>query len=118
MKIYFCPECGSYSHTPDPYCIECHSYVPNDTWAEVTDEELHQLEYIEEIDMVPGLPVWEYDVVRLKSDDDAGGIHYISAVLNRMGEKGWELVNVTPLGNGDSPRYGVFKRCWMGDIEE
>jgi hypothetical protein len=30
-----------------------------------------------------------------------------------MGDKGWELVNITPLANQkDGPQYGVFKRVW------
>jgi len=118
MRIYFCPECSSYTISPSSYCDECQSQIPEDSWAEVTEEEIHQLEYVEEFDLTPGLPVWEYDVVRLKSDADEGGLRYTTALLNRMGEKGWELVNVTPLGDTDGPRYGVFKRCWASDFDE
>jgi hypothetical protein len=35
-----------------------------------------------------------------------------------MGEQGWELVNIVPLGNKAGPRYGVFKWSWIGVIEE
>ena len=48
-------------------------------------------------------------------DVEAGGAAYTSALLRRMGEKGWELVSVVPLGDRDGPRYAVFKRSWNGD---
>ena len=118
MKIYFCPECGAYSASPDPFCKECHVELPRDSWAEVTSEELQQLEYVEEFELPVGLPSWEYDVVRLKSDADTGGIQYTTAILKGMGDKGWELVNIVPLGDKDGPRYGVFKRSWLSDFEE
>ena len=36
-----------------------------------------------------------------------------------MGDKGWELVNITPLGDKDGPRYGIFKRVWdEGHVED
>jgi hypothetical protein len=118
MRIYFCPECGSYSAYPGPFCDDCQAQIDEETWAEVTDEEIRQLDYIEEFDVSPGLPVWEYDVVKLKPDYEEGGLEYTTALLNRMGDKGWELVNVTPLGDQDGPRYGVFKRSWMSDYED
>ena len=118
MRINFCPECGAYSVGPVLVCGECQADLPEESWAEITEEELHQLEYIDEFDLPPGLPRWEYDVVKLKSDADAGGVKYTSELLGRMGEKGWELVSVVPLGSGQGPRYGVFKRSWDGDYEE
>ena len=118
MKVYFCPDCGAYSTASDAACEECHAELPEDSWAEVTDEELQQLDYVEDLDLPPGMPAWEYDVVRLKSDDDAGGLTYTTELLNRMGEKGWELVSIVPLGNGEWPRYGVFKRSWASEFEE
>ena len=57
-------------------------------------------------------------MVKLKPDYEEGGLEYTTALLNRMGDKGWELVNVTPLGDQDGPRYGVFKRSWMSDYED
>ena len=115
MIVHFCPDCGSYSLGPVIACDECHAALPEDSWAEVTHDELHQLEYVEELDAPPGLPSWEYDVVKLKSDAEAGGAAYTSALLRRMGEKSWELVSVVPLGDRDGPRYAVFKRSWNGD---
>ena len=49
---------------------------------------------------------------------DAGGLNYTAALLKRMGDKGWELVNIVPLGDKEGPRYGVFKRSWLSDFEE
>ena len=118
MKIYFCPECGAYTIGPASTCDECRSELPEDGWAEATAEELHQLEYVHGLDLHPGLPTWEYDVVRLKSDADPGGVNYTTEILKRMGEKGWELVSIVPLADRDGPRYGVFKRSWGGDHEE
>lgn len=118
MKIYFCPECGSYSNAPDAYCEECHTQLPEDSWAELSEEEIHQLEYVDEFDLAPGLLTWEYEVVKLKSDAEAGGFDYTTVLLNRMGEKGWELVNITPLGDVDGPRYAVFKRAWASEYDD
>ena len=117
MKIYFCQECGEYTLGPTFVCEGCHSNIPDDSWAEVTEEELSQLDYVNEFDFPPGLPSWEYDVVRLKSDSEAGGLNYTTELLNRMGEKGWELVNIVPLGVTEGPRYGVFKRSWGDDLD-
>ena len=99
-------------------CEECQADLSEDGWAEVIAEELHQLEYVDEMELAPGLPTWEYEVVRLKSDAEPGGANYTTELLNRMGEKGWELVNVVPLGDRDGPRYGVFKRSWSEDLQE
>ncbi len=117
MRIYFCTECGAYSIGPASACEECQTELAEDSWAEITDDELHTLEYIDEFDLPPGLPVWEYDVVRLKSDGEPGGLNFTSELLNRMGDKGWELVDIYPLGDKDGPRYGIFKRSWSGDYE-
>ncbi len=118
MKIYFCQECGAYTIGPAAVCEECQAELPSDGWAEVTEEELNQLEYIEDLELPPGIPTWEYDVIKLKSDAEPGGLQYTTEVLNRMGEKGWELVNIVPLGDKNGPRYGVFKRSWEGEFEE
>lgn len=118
MKIYFCSECGSYSIGSASDCEECRAELSEDSWAEITDEELHTLEYIDEFDLPSGLPVWEYDVVRLKTAAEPGGLTFTSELLNRMGDKGWELVSIAPMGDKDGPRYGVFKRSWTGDYEE
>ena len=110
MKIYFCPDCGGYTLGPASACDECQRPLPEDSWAEVTEEELQQLEYAEDFDIPSTVSAWEYDVVKLKSDSDSGGVDYSTAVLKGMGEKGLELVNITPLGSSDEPRYGIFKR--------
>ena len=110
MKIYFCPDCGGYTLGPASACDECQRPLPEDSWAEVTEEELQQLEYAEDFDVPSTASVWEYDVVKLKSESDSGGVDYSTALLKVMGEKGWELVNITPLGSSDEPRYGIFKR--------
>ena len=112
MRIYFCPECGGYSMGPASSCDECQAELPEDSWADITEEELQQLEYVEDFDLPPGIPTWEYDVVRLKTDTKEGGLRYTTGLLKRMGDKGWELVNITPLGDKDGPRYGIFKRVW------
>ena len=114
MKIHYCRECGAYSIGPVTVCEECRADLAEDSWAEITEQELHQLEYVDEFDLAPGIPAWEYEVVRFKSDADPGGLAYTNDLLNRMGEKGWELVSIVPLGDGDGPRYGVFKRSWDG----
>ena len=118
MIIYFCSDCGAYSVGPASNCEECQAVLPDDNWTEINDEEFQQLEYIEEFDLPPGLPTWEYDVIRLKSDTEDGGLGYTSELLNRMGERGWELVSIVPLADKDGPRYGVFKRSWLSDYDE
>ena len=118
MRVYFCPNCGAYSLGPVSVCDECQAPLPEDAWAEISEEELRQLEYVDEIDRAPSLPGWEYEVLRLKSDAEAGGLNYTTELLNRMGEKGWELVSIVPLGDKDGPRYGVFKRSWAEDYED
>ncbi len=118
MRIYFCPECGGYSPGPASQCDECQAVLPDDSWADVTEEELSQLEYIEEFELPPGLPTWEYDVIKLNTESGTNGISYSTEVLNRMGEKGWELINILPGDDSEGPRYGVFKRSWVPDYEE
>ena len=118
MKVYFCAECGAYSMGPASVCEECQSELADDNWAEISDEELHTLEYVDEFDLPPGLPVWEYEVVKLKSGDEPGGLNFTSELLNRMGDSGWELVEIAALRDLDGPRYGVFKRSWSGDYDE
>ena len=118
MKIHYCRECGAYSIGPATVCDECRADLPEDSWAEVSEGEFRQLQYVDGFDMAPGLPAWEYEVVRLKSDSEAGGLNYTDDLLNRMGEKGWELVSIVPLGDRDGPRFGVFKRTWEGGYGE
>ena len=112
MKIFFCPECGGYYLGPATACDECQTPLPEDSWAEVTEEELQQLQYVDDFDLASDLPAWEYDVVKLKTDESEGGINYTTILLKKMGDKGWELVNITPLGDRDGPRYAIFKRVW------
>ena len=118
MRIFFCPECGGYSLGPASHCDECQSPLPEDSWAEVSEEELTQLEYIDDFELPPGLPSWEYDVVRLKSSADDDCVRYSNQVLNRMGESGWELVSIVPLAKEGGPNFAVFKRSWIPDYEE
>ena len=113
MKIYFCPECGGYSLGPASSCDECQSDLPEDSWAEVTEEELQQLQYVEDFHLPEDSPVWEYDVIKLKSDDSSeSGISYTTALLKRMGDTGWELVDITSFSNNSDHKYAVFKRIW------
>ena len=86
-------------------------------WAEVSEEELRQLEYAEEFDYPVGLPSWEYEVVKLRSDDEFGGLIYTSELLNLMGDKGWELVDIVSLDDKENSRYGIFKRSWEAGYE-
>lgn len=118
MRIFFCPDCGGYSVGPATICDECHAPLPDDSWADITEEDLQQLDYVEEFELPPGVPTWEYDVVKLKTDAVNGGARYTTEILKRMGEKGWELVNIVPLGDKDGPRYGVFKRSWEDEYDE
>ena len=92
--------------------------LPEDSWDEVAEEELHQLEYIDSLEIPPGLPSWEYDVVKLRAGSDGNGLVYYSEVLNRMGDKGWELVSIIPPSDGEVAQYGVFKRSWTPEYGE
>jgi hypothetical protein len=118
MKIYFCPECGGYSIGPASHCDQCHAPLPEDSWADVSEEELTQLEYIDEFELPPSLPSWEYDVIRLRSGADDDSVRYSTQLLNRMGDSGWELVDIVSFEGENSPRFGVFKRSWIPDYEE
>ena len=115
MRVYFCAECGAYYPGSISVCEECKAELPGDSWAEVTDEELRQLEYVDEFDLPPWAQSWEYDVVRLRVDEEAGGLGYTAQVLKRMGQRGWELVGIVPVAGDDGLRFGVFKRAWGGD---
>ena len=33
-----------------------------------------------------------------------------------MGDRGWELVSIVPMGKNKATNYGVFKRAWMEDF--
>ncbi len=118
MRIFFCTDCGGYSLGPAEICDECHAELSEDGWADITEEDLQQLDYVDEFDLPPGVPTWEYDVVKLKTDNVAGGAKYTSEILRRMGETGWELVNIVPLGHDDGSGYGVFKRSWEREFED
>ncbi len=114
MRIYFCPECGSYDFGSGATCVDCDEPVPPNSWTDVSDEDFAQLDYVEGFDLPLGLPCWEYEVVRLNATGN-DGVSYISHLLNSMGDKGWELINIVPLG-GDGAQYGIFKRSWMEDL--
>ena len=133
MKLYFCPECGAYDFGNADVCQECQAPIPEDSWADVSDEDVTQLDYIEGFDLLEGLPTWEYEVIKMKGHanglegngrgaDDEDILEktrvYNEHLFNRMGDKGWELVNIVPLGDKDGPRYGVFKRAWLEEFEE
>ena len=110
MKIFFCPECGGYSLGPASSCDECQADLPEDSWAEVTEEELQQLQYVEDFHLPEGTPVW---VIKLKADDsDERTISYTTALLKKMGDTGWELIDITSFSNKSDYKYAVFKRLW------
>ena len=100
MKIYFCPECGAYDLNYTDVCHECREPLPEGSWAEVSDEDLTQLDYVEEFDTVDGMPGWEYEVIKLKGSSNGHGADdqvdleqtrvYNEHLLNRMGDKGWD----------------------------
>lgn len=117
MRVYFCPDCGAYSTNDSSTCEECQAEIGDESWADITSEELHQLDYVEDLDLPPGLPSWEYDVIRLKPESSNSSMTYTSEILNRMGEKGWELVSVVPIDEEAGARYGVFKRSWDAEFE-
>lgn len=116
MKVYFCPECGAYDYGTESACCDCDEPIPSDGWSDVTEEELAELDYIEEFDLPPGLPSWEYEVIRIKTASEDDRLDYTLHMLNSMGDRGWELVNIVPLGNNADVNYGVFKRAWIEDI--
>jgi hypothetical protein len=128
MKIYFCAECGAYDFVYTDACSECQEPIPEDSWSDLPDEDLTQLDYIEEFDLPNCIPGWEYEVIRLTSfaegqaaSDEAAQDQtriFTEHLLNRMGDKGWELVNIVPLDGKDGPSYGVFKRAWLDEFEE
>lgn len=55
---------------------------------------------------------WEYLIVQVASEEvyvsDANSKMPIDEALNFFGNKGWELVSVTPNGERMSNRYGCF----------
>ena len=111
MRIIFCSECGEYSLDPATKCDICDSSLPEDGWAEVSEDDLVQLDYVDEMEYEPNLPIWEYDVIRLNVRADA--VKYNAELLNRMGDAGWELVSVESSSDSDSVRFGIFKRAWL-----
>ena len=53
MKIYFCPECGAYDFGDGSVCIDCDEPIPTDSWADLTEEELADLDYADEFELPP-----------------------------------------------------------------
>ena len=111
MRIIFCSECGEYSLDPATKCDICDSSLPEDGWAEVSGEDLVQLDYVDGMEYESHLPIWEYEVIKLNTRADA--VKYNTELLNRMGDAGWELVSVEPSSDSDSVRFGIFKRAWL-----
>ncbi|MCH2310834.1 MAG: DUF4177 domain-containing protein, partial [SAR202 cluster bacterium] len=99
-------------------CDECLAKLPPDSWVEITEEELQQLEYIDDFEPREDIPTWEYEVLKLKSDSIESVVEYNKTLLNGMGEKGWELVRITSMGDSESDSFGVFKRSWSDKIED
>ena len=116
MKIYFCPDCGAYDFGAGDLCVDCDEPIPYDNWTDVSEEELAELDYADEFDLPPGLPSWEYEVMRLDTIAEDDRQHYTMQLLNSMGDKGWELVSIGALGRNDDSQYGVFKRAWLEDF--
>ena len=113
MKVYFCPECGAYDFGAGMVCEDCAEPIPTDGWIDLSEDELAELDYVEEFELPPGLPSWEYEVMRLEAVVD-DKLDYTTRLLNSMGSKGWELISIETLGKG--AHYGVFKRGWLEDI--
>ena len=111
MRIIFCSECGEYSLDPATECDICDSALTEDGWAEVSGEDLVQLDYVDSMEYEPNLPIWEYEVVKLNSNPNA--VKYNTELLNRMGDAGWELVSVESSSASSEARYGIFKRAWL-----
>ena len=111
MRIIFCSECGEYSLDPATKCDICDSSLPEDGWAEVSEDDLVQLDYVDDMEYESHLPIWEYEVIRLNARADA--VKYNTELLNRMGDAGWELVSVESSSDSESVRFGIFKRAWL-----
>ena len=111
MRIIFCSECGEYSLDPATKCDICDSSLPEDGWAEVSEDDLVQLDYVDGMEYESHLPIWEYEVIRLNARADA--VKYNTELLNRMGDAGWELVSVESSSDSESVRFGIFKRAWL-----
>ena len=109
MKIYFCAECGAYDFVYADACSECQEPIPEDSWSDLSDEDLTQLDYIEEFDLPNCIPGWEYEVIRLTSFAEGQAA---------SDEAAQDLVNIVPLDGKDGPSYGVFKRAWLDEFEE
>ncbi len=110
MRIIFCSECGEYSLDPATKCDICDSSLPKDGWAEVSGEDLVQLDYVDDMEYEPNLPIWEYEVIKFNPNSES--VAYNMELLNRMGDAGWELVSVE---SSSETRYGIFKRAWLPD---
>ena len=116
MKIYFCPECGAYDFGAGDLCLDCDELIPSDSWADVSEEELAELSYAEEFELPPGLPSWEYEVMKLEPVSEDDKRQYMMRLLNSMGNNGWELVSIEASGRHNDKQYGVFKRAWVEDF--
>ena len=113
MKIYFCPECGAYDFGDGNVCADCDEPIPDDSWADVSVDELAELDFAEEYELPPGLPSWEYEVIRFESVAQDDKRNYALQLLNSMGDKGWELVSIEAPDGQSTARFGVFKRAWL-----
>ena len=116
VKIFFCPECGAYDFDDGEVCIDCDEPIPADSWADVSEEELAELDYADEFELPPGLPSWEYEVVRLETIAEDDKQQFAMQLLNKMGSNGWELVSIEAVGQSNDRQYGVFKRAWVEDF--
>ena len=111
MKIFFCSDCGGYTLWPSKICDECPTALQQDSWVEITEEELQQLEYMNDFDLPENMPTWEYEVIKLKSEYEESSLQYIETSLKIMGSQGWELVKITSIDN-TTDSFGIFKRMW------
>ena len=87
MKIYFCPECGAYDFDEGEVCVDCEEPIPEDSWADVSEEELAELDYADEFELPPGLPSWEYEVVRLETIAEDDKQQFAMQLLKQDGQQ-------------------------------
>ena len=116
MRMYFCPDCGAYEVGNTEICNECSIPIPDDNKIELQDEDIVQIDFIDGLDTQPDVPACEYEVIRLKPNESEASRLLLENILNNMGDKGWELVNLVSHSNQERPLFGVFKRPWFGDV--